>query len=336
MIGCSHGLGSDRGTETLRAVGGTGPGDVYAVGDSGTILHSTDSGKTWQRQRVDLAARLNGIWADTSRVYVVGDNQSGTNAIFTSTDHGKTWVRQPGRSDACHGLSFSSVVGDGRGTLFAVGLCSGSESLATGVFASRDHGATWTPLAPAAQRSLMYGLWARGDELFAVGEDVILHSVDRARTWSARSPARKQASPEMRSWASATYRAVWGDASSARVVVGDGALESSDRGSTWTRAMLPEAVGGELNAVWGPALHELYAVGKNGALLKRTDRWRALATGLESRRPDLFGIWGSSGADVFAVGEGGTIIHSTDGGKTWSLQHGTGEKPKDLFVVPIH
>ncbi len=55
-------------------VWGSGPSDVYVVGDGGTLLHSTGNG-VWTAEAIELAARadLNALWGDgPNDVYVVG------------------------------------------------------------------------------------------------------------------------------------------------------------------------------------------------------------------------------------------------------------------------
>jgi photosystem II stability/assembly factor-like uncharacterized protein len=57
----------------LRAVWGTDPANVYAVGDSGTLLRF-DGGR-WTGQPVPTGRRLRAIWGTSPQdVFVVGDS----------------------------------------------------------------------------------------------------------------------------------------------------------------------------------------------------------------------------------------------------------------------
>jgi hypothetical protein len=57
----------------LYGVWGSGPTDIYAVGDVGTILHSTGNG-TWTQQNSGVSVPLEGIsGVDANQIYVVGD-----------------------------------------------------------------------------------------------------------------------------------------------------------------------------------------------------------------------------------------------------------------------
>ena len=58
-------------TAALRDVFGTSASDVWAVGDSGTVLHF--DGQAWRAAVVDTTARLTGVWASRpTNVWVVG------------------------------------------------------------------------------------------------------------------------------------------------------------------------------------------------------------------------------------------------------------------------
>src|SRR6185312_475721 len=56
----------------LWGVFAAGAGDVWAVGDSGTVTHL--SGGTWTAQTTGSAADLRAVWADANNVYAVGLN----------------------------------------------------------------------------------------------------------------------------------------------------------------------------------------------------------------------------------------------------------------------
>lgn len=57
----------------LYGVWGSGPNDIYVVGDVGTILHSTGNG-TWTQQNSGVTTPLEGIsGVSANEIYVVGD-----------------------------------------------------------------------------------------------------------------------------------------------------------------------------------------------------------------------------------------------------------------------
>ncbi|HHO75915.1 MAG TPA: hypothetical protein ENN05_05750 [Deltaproteobacteria bacterium] len=62
-----------------------------------------------------------------------------------------------------------------------------------------------------------------------------------------------------------------------------------------------------LNAVWGTSGSNVYAAGEGGIILHYNGTaWSVMTSGTNN---SLNGVWGSSANDVFAVGDSGTIIH---------------------------
>ncbi len=181
-------------TRPLLSVYGTGDGKtLWAVGDGGTILHSTD-GATWKPQASGTTNALFSVYGtgDGKTLWAVGEG--GT--ILHSTD-GATW--KPQASGTTDFLRSVYGTGDGK-TLWAVGE--------GGTILHSTDGATWEPQASGTTNTLysVYGtgdgktLWAVGDpgtnRLWAVGDpgtnrrlsgstsltSTILHSRDGA-TW---------------------------------------------------------------------------------------------------------------------------------------------------------
>jgi photosystem II stability/assembly factor-like uncharacterized protein len=82
-------------TPELDAFWSSSPTDIFAVGDHGTIYHSSD-GKTWQSQYYDGNIYLRAVWgSDPLNVWAVGENDNGPNEglsiILHTTDGGKAW-----------------------------------------------------------------------------------------------------------------------------------------------------------------------------------------------------------------------------------------------------
>ena len=74
--------------------------------------------------------------------------------------------------------------------------------------------------------------------------------------------------------------------------------------------MVPSPTGERLNAVWGSAADDVWAVGARGTILHYDGHvWiEALAAFLAGKKPHLYGIWGSARDDVWIVGDG-TALH---------------------------
>jgi hypothetical protein len=117
---------SAAGANGLHGVWGTTGGDVYAVGDNATILHTTVGSDTWTAQTATAAggASLYGIWgSDTSGyLYAVGDNFSNSlPAVMLHSIGDGTWKAET-LPNIGTGNGLYSVYGNTAGTdVFAVG-----------------------------------------------------------------------------------------------------------------------------------------------------------------------------------------------------------------------
>ena len=106
-------------TQTLNAVWGSGPDDVFAVGVGGTIQHSNDNGAAWDSlqspSNPTTTATLNAVWGSGSDVFAVGTD--GT--IQHSSNDGASWQTQT--SGVANITNFNAVWGSGPDDVFAVG-----------------------------------------------------------------------------------------------------------------------------------------------------------------------------------------------------------------------
>lgn len=68
----------------------------WAVGDSGTILHTSDGGNTWEYQQSGTPNSLRDVYfVDSQHGWAAGHN----NTIIHTTDGGKSWASQSIKSD---------------------------------------------------------------------------------------------------------------------------------------------------------------------------------------------------------------------------------------------
>src|SRR5438876_5454249 len=103
-------------------------GTGFVVGDTGTILKSTDAGATWTPLTSGISSTLHGIYfLDPNEGMAVGD--SGT--ILRTTDGGAAWQSIPsGVEDSLRSVSFNG----------ANGICGGDSQ---DIVYSTDSGASW-------------------------------------------------------------------------------------------------------------------------------------------------------------------------------------------------
>jgi photosystem II stability/assembly factor-like uncharacterized protein len=152
-----------------------GPGTVIAVGERGTVLLSTDAGRTWTRAPAPVHATLTGVsFAPGSpHGWAVGHDA----LILTSADSGRTWTRQFQGENLED--SFLDVLALDTRHVLAVG--------AYGLFyATTDGGATWTR-RPLGEDDFHFNRLTSGPtgKLYLAGErGTLLRSSDRGATWT--------------------------------------------------------------------------------------------------------------------------------------------------------
>ncbi|VVE70159.1 Ycf48-like protein [Pandoraea captiosa] len=149
-----------------------------AAGDIGTMLVSTDQGRTWHpaqtspggKSAESALTRLH--FVDASHGFSVGQDQS----ILKTEDGGKSWTRVHVASDRPEPLF--DLYASAGGPLFAVG--------AFGAFLeSTDAGRTWNAREIGVEDAHLYGIAGRGDKLLIAGEQgLVARSVDGGRHWT--------------------------------------------------------------------------------------------------------------------------------------------------------
>lgn len=309
---------------TLTALWGSGPDDLYAVGADGVILVSGDAGARWTllpRITHDDLRAVQGV--GRRDIYVVG--ASGT--VLRSRD-GVQLVRED--SGAPGDLLGVAVRGD---DVFAVGV--------RGSVVTRERSGRWR-LLPGGHRGTLHAVWrGRDGTTCAVGQGGAILCRDGSLGWIP-----------MPSGVRANLAGIAGDDAGVLVAVGDygTVLRSTDRGRAWT--LLPTGEGGTLppgdttsptwaqlptrenralSAVWMGDDGRGLLVGRDGIILRTTDRGASWQRVRHPHRDGLFGVWALPDGRAWACGVGGAILHSTDHGAQWSRL----SQPlrQDLFAV---
>lgn len=284
----------------LKGVWGTSSKNVYAVGDDGTIVRSTDEGTTWRnvappRKAPDsIAPRYASVWGSgPTDIYVVGANIM--NALVLHSSDGATFTEQP-----ASGGELVAVWGSDADHVFAAGM---HEILRT-----TDHGASWRSVWSDASTRLTSisggggSIWATGWKQGPTpkGTPSIFESSDHGASWH-----ELQGKPP-----SEHLNAIRWTKRGTLVGVGYGPKihRSVDRGATWTEE--PIAFDGYMETLGGDD-DEIFAAGYNGALFQGTQdgkQWVRIDVGLDWTRA-IHGVWTSPEGDVFAVGDVGIVVH---------------------------
>ncbi|WP_299734288.1 YCF48-related protein [uncultured Endozoicomonas sp.] len=94
-----------------NAIAGDGEGNVYLVGETGLLFHSSDNGDNWNRLDSIYQGSLFGVSADKKRVMVFGLRGN----AFLSTDKGDNW--QPISTNLQETLFGSTILNNGQAIL---------------------------------------------------------------------------------------------------------------------------------------------------------------------------------------------------------------------------
>jgi photosystem II stability/assembly factor-like uncharacterized protein len=123
---------------------------VFAVGDHGTILHSSNGGFTWTPQDSPTGVFLLDVWGTSvSNVFAVGVG----GAILHY--NGSSWTSQSSGT----AFTLRSIWGSSGSSILAVG---------DGGTVLRYNGTSWTAQTSVTTNDL-HGVWKDGCNAFAVG-----------------------------------------------------------------------------------------------------------------------------------------------------------------------
>ncbi len=211
----------------LFGIWGSGVGYIFAVGESGKILHFDGSGG-WKEQPSGVTVQLNDVWGSGTTVFAVGD--AGTILRYD----GSSWTPlTSGTSEdlyAVWGSSASDVYAAGdNGTLL------------------RYTGSAWQPI-PLGLTGFIEGIWGSGpNDVFVVGDDGRVVHYDGSG-WTA-----------MTSGTTRFLFDIWGSGPNDVFAVGDQGTVIHYDGSAWTEMTTNNT--DILTGVWGAGPNDVFAVG---------------------------------------------------------------------------
>ncbi|HZS35507.1 MAG TPA: hypothetical protein VFF06_01705 [Polyangia bacterium] len=135
---------------------------AYAVGEAGTVYHSSDGGESWFQQTTGVPEDLRAVWgAAPDELYAVGDG----GRILRSRHEGE-WVALASGTDE----DLRAVWGAGPRDIYVAGD-------AGTVLHSTDRGATWRRLDSGTDEDLRAISAAPGGGVIVVGEGGALRRV---------------------------------------------------------------------------------------------------------------------------------------------------------------
>lgn len=260
----------------------------YAVGNYGTILKTTDAGKTWSAINSGTTQHLRSVFfVDENTGYVTG----WASLILKTTDGGSTWTQL---------LSGKLTVYD---VYFPVDQYTGYSVGKWKVVKTIDGGATW--LSYNVPQIIFWSVqFPDANTGFITGDSgVIMKSADGGTTWSNLNSGTTQ-----------TLHSVHfpSDTKTGYVVGNNGTiLKTTDGGAAWT----PQNSGTTVTLYTVHFLKDAvtgYAVGDGGTILKTTDggtTWTLQASGTANWLPSIYVL---DAYTAYAVGDIGTILKLQD------------------------
>jgi photosystem II stability/assembly factor-like uncharacterized protein len=268
----------------------------WAVGDAGTIVHTTDAGASWANQVSSTSFSLRSVWFTSSQVgYAAGFG--GT--VMRTQNGGQSWSRI---NTLAASENFNHVCFADSQHGWVVG--------ANGVIArTADAGATWTKSFPTA--NMLQGVsFSDTTNGWAVGQGgVIVGTRDGGQSWYVVQPS-VTANALYTVWRRSDTEAWAGGAAGANPVT----VATTDS-LQWTLGSF-----GALNTIHGIIMGSSligYAVGTNGQglILKTVDGAASWSPQIANSAQDLNDVWFVDPLRGWAVGTGGRIVHTSKGGE---------------------
>ena len=327
---------------TLHALSGTGPDDVWAVGNTDgkpqrqILVHRGAQG--WEPPEDESLPGLHGVcssgqggrtvavgtagmlrawdgsdWADLFSAETFADLQAchGDDAVFWAVGQGGVALERDQQTETWFDRRLQAPA-----PLRAVRVVAVDDVWVAGgmdqALASRWDGGTWQEQGPGTDRPL-HGLWAAaGTAVYLVGEDGqrIVFDGGSFENQPSSGPSRWQAVfgwpselDDARVWVAGT------DAANAATGLVSGYL-----GGEWIA--VEQLDGGALNGVWGPAADDFWAVGDRGTIWHFAGQAFQSVAGDGPAEVNLRAIHGIGGNcdQAWIAGSGGTILRHTPGG----------------------
>lgn len=267
-------------TADLYDVWGTGPNDVWAVGEEDLSLHW--DGLRWEARTNPLATRKLALYGVTGSgptdVWAVG----GTAAIHWD---GSAWVSYPLGVDA-------RCVAGGGAHVWALG--------ANG-WVARWNGSGWPVEQTPLQGSPRCDLWVESPtDLWAVNGTGAMRWTGTG--WAAVDLSDAGVAPTQ-------LVSVWGTSSTDVWLLDAQAQVTRWNGAGWATVATLDAGSAPFvpKALAGMSETAVWAAGRHGRMF----RWNGAAWAEESTEAarDFFGLWGQADAGVWGVGTLGAVLH---------------------------
>ena len=324
--------------EVLSAIAFVKPGEAYAAGDNGTVLHYLQAGWEVDTRFPTLAGiGVTGLvvagdkvyaMTNSSKVYVLANAAWTKLPDPTSPLYKAMWAAPSGQVFLAgangHVATFDGTTWtettSGAATFNAMWGSSPSDVYAAGTAATIVHydGSSWTPVANPGTGSFT-AIWGGGGDVFAAGTSIV-HANGGAFATTATPIAT-------------TVRGLWGSANTDVFAVGDAGVILHWDGVSWTQMIASTT---PLHAVAGSGAPEVFAVGDSGVISRYTGAGWATVNSPSGVTMALHDIWAVAPNDVIAVGNEGVFhLHDTAWAHevTSAMLSVAGRSPSDALVA---
>ncbi len=258
----------------LRDVWSSGAGDLWAVGEHGTLVHST--GSDWAPVASGTSNELFRVWGTGPRdVWAVGE------AGLVLHYDGVSWTSTPGLANA----TLSCVFGSGPNDVWVAGQQ--TEAL-------HWDGAHWVSVTLGDW--LCYGGWSAGPH------DAWLNSAEGLRHWDGFGWARETPAKNMSAFGGVAANDLWSFEDNILEPSGISKAHHWD-GTRWSDG--PSLTFVSVRGVWGKRSNDVWTVGDHGEAMHWDGQaWSWVDVGTGRDLTAVFGV----GSSVWAVGASGTIL----------------------------
>lgn len=275
-------------SDHLSSIWGSGPCDVFAVGEHGTILHY--DGTTWSLMTSGTTRWLMAVWGSgPNDVFAVGGGYPLPTILHYDGAAWSSWTT----SGLTSPTWLYDIWGSSPSDIFACGYCydeTARKYWGTVVhFDGLNWSTSWKEVVSGTGDQILH-LWGSApNDVFGVGSfGTILHY--NGTIWSS-----------MNSQTSFPLWAVWGSGPNDVFAGGQKDPIQHYDGTVWSSmsSWLPSGVEG----IWGSGPNDVFATGHIGSVLHYNGTEWSYMIGSAVNPPNSFGaLWGSGPDDVFVLG----------------------------------
>lgn len=280
--------------------------NIWACGENGIILKSTDGGVSWKRQVSRTTELLYSIqFVNENDGWIVGEN----GVVLRTTNGGTDWQISAQSFEDLRGVYFTSSA---HGVAVATSI-RGRAQDKTSILRTTDGGTTWRSISSGITANLNAVAFTGSDVGVAVGDSgVMVRTTNGGLQWDtlSRRTVRK-------------LNAITFLNNSTAIAVGSGGfvLRSTDGGLTWGGRSITNV---DFVSVSFSDENNGWVSGVNGTLYSTSDggnSWnnKNLTTTLGVTQT-IYRVLFSDVNHGWAVCSGGVILRTLNGGSTWEFQ----------------